>query len=49
MTIENFNVLDIPLNPVTVIGPTMVGPGKNFQNRNSKPAGKRYFEFDFCN
>ena len=30
-------------------GPTMVGPGENFQNGGSLMAGKRYFKICFAN
>ena len=31
MAINNFNVLDILWNPVSTVGPTMVGPMKVFK------------------
>ena len=30
------------------MGPPCLGPEKNFQNRSSHTAGKRYFEFESC-
>ena len=34
--------------PKSTIWPTMVGPKKNFQNKGSQMAGKRYLVIGFC-
>ena len=39
MRIENLNVFDILLYPVSVIGLTMVGPPDKFQNKGSQKTG----------
>ena len=34
---------------VSIIGPTMVGPGENsFQSEGSQMTGKRYSDINFC-
>ena len=48
MAIGNIQCADILSYPLPIIGPTMVGHRKKFQNRSSQEAGKRYFEIIFC-
>ena len=36
-------------NPESTVGPTVVGPGKSFQNKDSQVAGKRYLGIGFAN
>ena len=43
MTIQSFQFAGHPLVPSVYLEPTMVGPEKNFQNKSSQMAGKRYF------
>ena len=47
MTIESFKCAGQSLVCRSTIGPTMVGPGKTFQNRRSWKVGKHYFEIGF--
>ena len=45
MAIENF---ERARHPVSIVGPTIVGPGKIFQNRSCQKAGKCCFEVGSC-
>ena len=49
MAIQNFQCGRHSLVSNVYLGPTMAGPEKNFQNKSSQMAGKRYFEYGFCN
>ena len=53
MAIESFKfarhaLVLVVTNTTSTIGSTMVGTGKNFQNRASWKVGKHYFQIGFC-
>ena len=47
MAIENFKRARHYQYSVSILEPTIVGPGKAFRKRSSQAAGKRSFEFGF--
>ena len=47
MAFESFECAKHSLVGRSTIEPTMVGPGKRFQNKDSWKVGKHYFEIGF--